>query len=89
MSKLCWTKAGRTVHEDGGTTVTYKAEGSPIVIESRKRPIPHAARGGCWMHTTYFCIFPDGTEKERWRLQDAKEIAEEEWKPNEREGGRS
>jgi hypothetical protein len=71
-----WTKTGRTVYGDGATTIRYQADGTDLVIESRKKAIPHAAKGGCWFHTSYFLIRPDGTEKEYWTLKDAKAAAE-------------
>ena len=72
-----WTKTSRTVHSDGGSTVRYECDGL-MAVESRKRPIPHASRSGYWMHTTYFLIRPDGTEKEYRSLKDAKAAAEKE-----------
>ena len=69
-----WEKIGRTVKSNGESTTTYAS--GDLRIESRKRAIEHSARGGCWMHTSYCLIRPDGTEKEYWRLQDAKEAAE-------------
>ena len=72
-----WEKIRRTVNSNGESTTTYAS--GDFRIESRKRAIPHAASkidGGYWMHTTYWLIRPDGTEKEYWRLQDAKEAAE-------------
>lgn len=69
-----WEKIGRTVKSNGESTTTYAS--GDFRIESRKRAIEHSGRGGYWMHTTYWLIRPDGTEKEYWRLQDAKEAAE-------------
>lgn len=70
-----WTKAGRTVSEEG-TTIIYQGEGTDLTIESRKRHIPHANRSGTWDHTSYFVI-RDGEEIiEKWSLTEAKEYAE-------------
>lgn len=56
-----WIKTGRTATKDGSVTI-YEAEGHPALrIESRKRQIPHAARGGTWAFTSYFVIL-DGKE---------------------------
>lgn len=72
---MVWKKIGRVVNEEG-TTVCYAAEGTDITIESRKRHIPHAARGGTWDHTTYW-VLKDGVEvAEKWTLQQAKGYAE-------------
>ena len=71
-----WIKTSRTVHADGSAETRYEAVGTDFVIESRKRPIPHANGVGVWMHTEYFLIFPDGHEKMMNRLMDAKAAAE-------------
>jgi hypothetical protein len=73
---LKWEKACQTIHSNGESELLYVAEGTELKIESRKRAIPHANRSGSWMHTTYFLIRPDGTEKEYWTLKKAKEAAE-------------
>lgn len=75
---LKWGKTGRTVREDGSSTVTYEAHGkiTDYCIESRKRPIKHANRSGSWMYTSYFLI-AGVREQEFHRLQDAKRAAEE------------
>ena len=68
-----WIKTGRTVTAEG-TTITY--EGAGLVIESRKRHIPHTNRSGTWDHTTYF-VMKDGVDlKELYSLKDAKEYTE-------------
>ena len=71
-----WIKTSRTVHADGSAETRYEAGGTDFVIESRKRPIPHANGVGSWMYTSFFLIFPDGHEKKYNRLSDAKEAAE-------------
>lgn len=72
-----WEKTGREVKGNGESTTFYQTTDGRLRIESRKRAIPHAGgRGGCWMHTTYFLIKSDGTEKEYWSLKDAKTAAE-------------
>lgn len=71
---MAWKKTGRSVKANGEST-TYYSNGT-YQIESRKRAIPHSGRPGCWMHTTYFLIRPDGTEKEYYSLKDAKEAVQ-------------
>ena len=69
-------KIGKTVNEEG-TTVCYEAVGTDVTIESRKRHIPHANRGGTWDCTTYW-VLKGGVEiKQKWSLAEAKEYAEE------------
>ena len=71
-----WKKVSRTVQGDGSTTIRYEG-GCLYVVESRKRPIPHANRRGTWMFTSYFVINPEtGYEKEYNSLADAKAAAE-------------
>ena len=72
---LKWYRTGRTVTSTGESTTVYKSDGGHT-IESRKRNMPHAARGGFWQLTTYWLILPDGSEKQFHRLQDAKKAAE-------------
>ena len=72
---MTWKKVKRIAYENGESTIIYESDAGHR-IESRKRAIPHANRGGHWMHTSYFLILPDGTEKEYWSLRDAKESAE-------------
>lgn len=71
-----WIKTGRKVSANGESTVYYEANDAPYSIESRKRAIRHANGTGHWMHTSYFLISKDGTEKEYYSLKDAKEAAE-------------
>ena len=71
---LKWKKVGRTIHTDGSSEIRY--QGGEYFVESRKRAIPHANGNGYWMHTSYFLIRPDGTEKEYWSLREAKAAAE-------------
>lgn len=72
-----WEKAMARVNiNNGEKTITYIAAGCSAKIESRKKYIPHSARAGGWFHTTYFVVYPDGTEKEFWRMSEAKEAAE-------------
>lgn len=71
---LKWDKIGKTVHANGETEIRYQCRN--LLIESRKRAIPHAgARGGYWFHTTYFLITPDGKEHEFQSMAAAKECA--------------
>ena len=71
-----WTKTGRTVCGNGESTVTYTADDPRYVIESRKWAIPHASRGGYWMHTTYWLIVDGEERKEYYTLADAKRAVE-------------
>ena len=73
-----WIKTSRTVHGDGSAETRYEVAGTNYAVESGKRPIKHANGIGHWMHTSYWLIRLDGTEKEFWRLKDAKEAAEKE-----------
>ena len=71
-----WIKTGKTVRVGAGTTITYRLEGTPYTVESRKRPIPHANGVGTWDHTSYF-VLKDGVEvAEKHSLGFAKEYAE-------------
>jgi len=71
-----WVKINKTVIAGKGTTITYRLEGTPYTVESRKRPIPHANRVGTWDHTSYF-VLKDGAEvAEKYTLAKAKEYAE-------------
>jgi len=76
--KLTWEKIGTTINREG-TTITYgtKEHGRTILVQSRKRHIPHANGSGTWDHTTYFVIFKGKEVKELWRLGEAKKWAEE------------
>lgn len=72
-----WIKTGRRVDAEG-TTITYKAAGTDIEIESRKRHIPHAnGRGGTWDHTTYVALKDGKDFKECYSLSQAKQYVEE------------
>ena len=72
-----WEKIEKTVNAEG-TTITYAAEGlgRRLLIQSRKRHIPHANGSGTWDHTTYW-VLRDGEElKERHTYRDAQAWAE-------------
>lgn len=71
-----WIKAGTTNHPDGSKEIRYVSNETKIYVESRTCPVPHANGIGCWMHTTYVVVRPDGTEKKYWKLHLAKEAAE-------------
>lgn len=72
--EIKWIKIGKTVSAEG-TTIIYKGADTSLTIESRKRHIPHASRGGTWDHTTYM-VLDNGKEiKERYSLADAKDYA--------------
>lgn len=72
-----WYKSFVQLGMEGEKTITYRSRESACVIESRKRLVPHANRSGGWFCTNFALIRPDGTEKIFWRLQDAKDAAEE------------
>lgn len=73
---MMWIKTGKTVNREG-TTITYTArERKSLTIESRKRHIPHAAKGGTWDHTTYVVMIDGKDVKEIYTLRDAKAFAE-------------
>ena len=74
-----WMQTGIHISgKNGEKTITYKAPHIYAWIESRKKAVPHADGIGVWMHTTYFVVRPDGSEKEYWKLSDAKKAAETE-----------
>ena len=71
-----WIKINKVVSVSKGTTITYRLEGTPYTVEGRKRPIPHANRGGTWDYTSYF-VLKDGVEvAEKHMLRAAKQYAE-------------
>lgn len=74
---MTWKKIDRNENAEG-TTITYASDilGKRVLIQSRKRHIPHANGIGTWDHTTYFVIC-DGVDLKRcWSLKDAKLYAE-------------
>lgn len=71
-----WVKTATIIRPSGAKTIGYRSTGSRCMIESRREAIPHANRSGVWFRTTYFLIRPDGTEKEFYKLTDAKAAAE-------------
>ena len=75
---LTWEKLGTTINQEG-TTITYctKELGKTILVQSRKRHIPHANGVGTWDHTSYFVLFQGAEMKECWKLGEAKKWAEE------------
>ncbi len=74
---MVWRKAMVVMKAvSGERTIIWRADGCDNKIESRKKLIPHNGRPGGWFHTTYFVVYPDGTEKEFWRMSEAKEAAE-------------
>ncbi len=75
MAKLVWKRTGRKIFAKGTDTI-YRAIGTDIEIESRKRHIKHANGIETWDHTTYW-VLKDGKEIiERYSLKEAKEYAE-------------
>lgn len=74
MIKL--TKIDRSENENG-TTITYAVNGSKtVLIQSRKRHIPHTNGIGTWDHTSYWVMVSGHDVKEKNTLKDAKEFAE-------------
>lgn len=52
-----WKKAGTECLGNGEKTIIYANPAYPgLVIESRKRNIPHSGRGGTWSHTSYALV---------------------------------
>ena len=72
---MIWEKIDRTVNREG-TTITYRLKGTEILVQSRKRHIPHANGSGTWDHTSYFVLDHGEEIAEKWRLEDAKKYAE-------------
>ena len=71
-----WKRTGKEVTAEG-TTIRYESDQTSLIIESRKRHIPHASGSGFWDHTTYYVIDPQRrVEREFWSLGDAKEFVE-------------
>ncbi|MBR0178886.1 MAG: hypothetical protein IJQ03_00430 [Firmicutes bacterium] len=66
MMKLRWKMIGKVVRANGESTITYQAEGTDLLIESRKKAVPHANGIGHWMHTAYFLI--DGDKETEYGL---------------------
>ena len=75
--KYRWTKVGSFRNGLGEGTITYANDKNDILIESRRRAIPHSGRSGHWFYTSYFVIdSKNGRETERETLAGAKELAE-------------
>ena len=72
---LKWQKTGRTVGAEG-TTIIYSAADTDLMIQSRKRHIPHANGIGTWDHTSYFVMKNGCDVIEKQSLADAKRFAE-------------
>lgn len=71
-----WKKVEKTINREG-TTITYQDAKNPwLIIQSRKRHIPHANGIGTWDHTTYWVLENGNELKECYSLKDAKEYAE-------------
>lgn len=71
-----WIKTGKVVSASGCTTITYRLDGTPYTVESRKNPIPHVNRAGAWSFTSYY-VLKDGVEvAEKNKLGYAKEYAD-------------
>lgn len=72
---ITWVKTGKEISPEG-TTIIYTGVGTDLIIESRKRHIPHAAKGGTWDHTTYWVLHNGVEVKQLYRFKEAKEFAE-------------
>ena len=70
-----WEKIERTVNAEG-TTITYRNIGTPFLIQSHKRHIPHTNRPGTWDHTSFFVLANGHEIKEFSTLKDAKAYIE-------------
>ncbi len=70
-----WARTGKVINAEG-TTITYSVPDTDLKIESRKRHIPHANRGGTWDHTTYAVLRGGKELTVKQSLTDAKEFAE-------------
>lgn len=68
-------KLSKSVRMDG-TTITYGVKGTPFLIQSRKKHIPHANGSGTWDHTSFFVMCRGFDVKEFQSLKDAKEWIE-------------
>lgn len=75
---ITWIRTGRTVNTEG-TTITYAGLGTTMLIQSRKRHIPHANGVGTWDHTTYWVMNGSKDIKQQYALRDAKDWAEKYW----------
>lgn len=76
---MTWEKIEKTVNSDG-TTITYRAPGTTLLIQSRKRHIPHTNGVGTWDHTTFWVIDHGREVQIFYTLKEAKEFAETYWK---------
>lgn len=79
-----WEKVETQIGENGGKTITYRAEGCACRIESVKRAIKHANGIGVWYYTDYTVWYPDGASRVFQRLRDAQAEAEKYGKTFER-----
>ena len=70
-----WVKAGKTVNAQG-MTITYRLEETDVLVQSRRRHIPHANGSGWWEHTSYWVINKGEEIKEFMRRADAEKYAE-------------
>lgn len=72
-----WTKVDKNVNADGEVTITYKGEGTPLLLQSRKQNIPHANRPGFWQATTYTVMRDGENLTTRRTRRDAEAWAEQ------------
>ena len=72
---IIWEKIDKSVNSEG-TTITYRGVGTQLLIQSRKRHVPHANREGTWEHTTYVVLDNGKEVVTKYRMMDAKQYAE-------------
>lgn len=72
---IIWEKIDKSVNSEG-TTITYRGVGTRLLIQSRKRHVPHANRVGTWDQTTYVVLDNGKEVATKYRMMDAKEFAE-------------
>ena len=72
-----WEKIDRCENREG-TTITYRLVNAPkmVIVQSRKRHIPHANRVGTWDFTSYHVIIDGNEVAKKSTLTDAKTTAE-------------
>lgn len=76
---ITWVRSSRVVNKEG-TTVTYFGLNTKVLIQSRKRHIPHTNGVGTWDNTTFWVIDHGREVQIFYTLKEAKEFAETYWK---------
>lgn len=76
MYELTWRSLGKSIVSDGHN-ITYVCNQDPwLIIQSRKRWIPHSGRPGTWAVTTYHAIYRGHEFKKNYRMKDLKDYLE-------------